>query len=226
MSFEGSDILEDAIESVIQRVLYNEVSTFFPGIILNAKPSEINPNVYVCEVTSSFLKVDLETKLPYPLRISNVPIILPGRTNTFMIRPPMDPLSLTGASVGLLITNNYLANWKRTGGTVLPTDGRKFFYADAVAMLGFYPDLVGWPTPPKVNTAQMKVIDGTFMEIGNSTADLFRMMQDLLAILGTNAPVIDGSTGSTLATLAGPNGDTLATIITKLATLANPDPTP
>jgi hypothetical protein len=99
-------------------------------------------------------------------------------------------------------------------------------------MLGLYPDILGWQTAPKVNTAQIKTVTGTFMEIGNDTADLFRMLQDLLTILSTNATVIDGAAGfdpnpvTTLSTLVGPNGDTLAAIIAKLATLANPDPTP
>ncbi len=232
MNYESSRTPVDAIESVVRRVLYNEVSTFFPAIIIAAKPSPINPNVFVCDCTSSFLTVDATTKIPEPRIIQNVPIQLPGRTNTFMIRPPMDPVSLTGASVGLVISNNYLANWKNTGGVVLPNDGRKFYYADAVALLGIYPDLIGWHTPPKALTAQMKVVTGNFIEIGNDTADLFRMMQDLMTILATNATIIDSAAGldpnpvTTLGTLAGPNGDTLATILTKLATLANPDQTP
>jgi hypothetical protein len=224
MNYEG-DTFEDAVEAIVDGVLRG-VSTFFPGIIREAKPSPINPNVYIANVFSSFLQVDLETKIPSPRQIFDVPIMLPGRTNTFMIRPPMDPLSLSGASCGLIVANNYLDNWQKTGGTVLPQDGGKFHYSDAVCMLGLYPDLVGWPTQPKANTAQIKVLDGTFLEIGNSTSDLFRMMQDLLTILSTNAALIDGAAGSTLATLAGSNGDTLATILSKLATLANPDPTP
>lgn len=216
--------LMDAIESTVDRILNNQVSTAFPATISNARPSEINPNTYVCDVVSAFLTVNDNVAVPVttPKQILNVPIVLPGRTNTFMIRPPMDPLSLTGASVLLIVSDTYLANWKKTGGAVLPRYTRRFNCADAIAILGYYPDINSWPTPPKVNTAQVKVQDGTFIEIGNNTADLLRMMQDLIFIM--NQPNTGGNTP--VPATVGPNGDTMATLITKIATLANPDPTP
>jgi len=219
MNFDGSDDLEDAIESVVSRVM-SSVSTSMPGNIIAARPSLSNPNNYVADVFSGFLKVDSLTKSPYPQRILNVPILLPGKTNTFMIRPPMDPLSMAGLDVLLIVTNNFLADWKNTGGLVLPSDGRKFFHADAVAVLGLSPDLKGWPTPPKINTGQIKTADGTFLEIGNSTADLLRMMQDLISIVSQ-----PNSAGGTLAAVPSVirSSETLVTLAAKIASLANPD---
>ncbi|MCH9712773.1 MAG: hypothetical protein K0U20_09135 [Proteobacteria bacterium] len=219
MNYEGSDALEDAFESVVRRVLYNEVSTFFPGVITTARPSTINPNVYVCDVLSSFLKFDLDTKTPYPTQILDVPIILPGRTNTFMIRPPMDPLSLTGASVGLIVSNNYLANWRKTGGAVAPTEGHKFYYADAVAMLGLYPDLQGWPTPPVVNTAEIQVLDGTFIKMGNQVADLVKIMRGILDVM-TNIPQANGTTYGPASTSIG-TPKTIAQLLVEIQTLTD-----
>lgn len=226
MTQEDSASTEDAIEAVVQRVLYNEVSTFFPGTISAVKASPVNPNTVIVDVVSSFLAIEPLTNTPKPRSIQNIPLMLPGRTNTFVLRPPTDELSLVGASVGLIVSNNYLANWKKTGGTVLPTDGRKYHYADAVALLGLYPDIQSWATAPKENTAQMKVAPGTFMEIGNSSTDIPRLLADFMNILSTAASV-SGVTGGPLVLLPSAiSGKTLAQLITEFATLFNPDPTP
>lgn len=224
MTMEDSASLEDAIESVVQRVLYNEVSTFFPGTIISVKPSPVNPNTKIVDVMSSFLSIDQETNLPYPRQIQSVPLMFPGRTNTFILRPPTDELSLVGASVGLIVCNSYLANWKKTGGTVLPTDGRKYHYADAVALLGLYPDVSSWMTPPKANTAQMKVAAGTFMEIGNNSTDIPRLIADVMSIFSTAVSITGGGPLTLLPSTI--SGKTLAQLIVEFATLFNPDSTP
>lgn len=224
---QDSETMEDAIEAVVTRVLYNEVSTFFPACIDAVKESPSNSNTIVVDVTSGFLMVNPEDNTTKPRKIQNVPIILPERTNTFLVRPPLDEDSLVGAYVGLLVSNNYLANWKKNGGQVLPTDGRKFYYADAVALLGFYPDLKAWSTPPKDNTGQIKVKKGTYLEIGNSQTDLFRLISDLLNILKSATTLVAGSPvpltfiPSTLQPLK-----TIDQLITDLATITQPDYNP
>ncbi len=223
MTMEDSSTLEDAIESVIQRVLYNEVSTFFPGKITAVHRSDENPNTVIVDVVSSFYMLNQETSLPYLRPIQSVPLLFANRTNTFIQRPPTDELSLIGASVGLIICNSYLANWKKAvEGIVTPSDARKFHYADAVAILGLYPDIQSWATPPKENTAQMKVSPGTFMEIGNSTIDLLRVIADMLFICAQ-----PDSSGGSLSTVPGPiYNKTLAELLTAFTTLFNPDTTP
>lgn len=224
MTQEDSSTLEDAIEAVVQRILYTEVSTFFPGTISAVKNSTSNPNTVMVDVVSAFLKIDQITNDPSQVAIQSVPIIMPSRTNTFILRPPLDELSLVGASVGLIVSNNYLVDWKKTGGFVIPSDGRKYNYADAVAILGFYPDVESWTTPPKTNTAQMKVLDGTFLEIGNSSTDIPRLLADVMSIFSTAAST--GSGGPLILSPSSISGKTLAQLVTEFATLFNPDVTP
>jgi hypothetical protein len=220
---EDSETMEDAIEAVVERVLYNEVSTFFPGTITKVKRSPVNANTVIVDVESSFLTVDPETNQTKPRRIQSVPLMMVAKTNTFIIRPPLDDASLIGASVGLIVANNYLANWKKTGGTVLPTDGRKYHYADAVAMFGLCPDVMSWSTPPKENTAQIKALDGTYLEVGNSTVDIPRLLADFLDIV-LNAK--DAEARPLVFSPSTVTGDTIAQLITKIATLYNPDTAP
>lgn len=182
---EDAETMEDAIEAVVQRVLYNEVSTFFPARITKVKRSPVNPNTVVVDVVSAFLAIDPETQLAKTRAIQSIPLMLTGRTNTFLLRPPTDDLSLVDAWVGLIISNSYLANWKKTGGNVLPTDGRKYNYADAVAILGLYPDLMSWTTGPKENTAEMKVKSGTKLEIGSEEAEIVTLLSDTLTLVDT-----------------------------------------
>jgi len=223
---EESESMEDAIESVVRRVLYNEVSTFFPGIIKAVKTSPHNPNTKIVDVTSAFLRVDPETNTTKPRQIQSVPLVLPARTNTFMIRPPLDEKSLVGAYVGLIVSNSYLANWKKTGGSVLPTDGRKYHFADAVALMGYYPDLESWTTAPKENTAQIKVKPGTFLEIGNSKTDIPRLIADVMDIFST-AQSPSGTTGGLLVlSPSSISGKTLAQLVAEFSNLFNPDATP
>lgn len=226
MTQEDSETLDDAIEAVVQRVLYNEVSTFFPGRIKAVKNSPVNSNTIIVDVESAFLMINPQDNTTKVRQINSVPLVLPGRTNTFMIRPPLDEASLVGAYVGLLVSNNYLANWKKTGGTVLPTDGRKFYYADAVALLGFYPDVESWNTPAKDNTAQIKVKNGSFLEIGNSQTDIPRLVADLLDIFSTAASVPGVSGGPLVLLPSTISGKTLAQLISEFSSLYNPDTTP
>lgn len=225
---EGDYTLKGCIEAVIDNAL-SKVSTFFPAQIIQARPVGDKKDVYVCDVHSGFLKYNFDKDTTEKRKILNVPIILPNRTNTFIIRPPMDADSLKGAYCGLLVSNNFLADWKQEGGQVFPSDGRKFHYADAVAILGLYPDKIGWDTPPKQKTAEIKVKDGNFLEIGNSTVDVLKILADLIKILLTNASIIDGAAGldpnpaTTLSTAIGDNGDTLATMFTKIQQLLSPE---
>lgn len=226
MTNQESESLDDAIEGRIRMLLYNEVSTFFPGVIRAVKASPHNPNTKIVDVESAFLRVEPETNTTKPRKIQNVPLIMPGRTNTFIIRPPLDDASLVGAYVGLVISNSYLANWKKTGGSVLPTDGRKYHYADAVAMLGLYPDLESWTTAPKESTAQMKVKPGTYLEIGNSQTDIPRLIADVMDIFST-AQSLPGVAGGPLVLLPSSiSGKTLAQLIAEFVSLFNPDTTP
>jgi hypothetical protein len=223
--------MEDAIESVVQRVLFNEVSTFFPATISKVKRSPVNPNTVVVDVVSAFLQIDPETNLAKPRAIQSIPLMMVGRTNTFIIRPPTDDKSLIGSWVGLIISNNYLANWKKTGGNVLPTDGRKFYYADAVAVLGLYPDLMAWTSPPKDDTAEIKVMSGTKLEIGSETADIPTLIQDLLTVQNTLIDKLSGSVDNPGTASTGTNSKILTDLATmktdneaiaqKLATLIN-----
>lgn len=223
---EDSGTLEDAIEAVVERVLYNEVSTFFPATITKVKRSKANTNTVIVDVESVFLTVDPETNKTSPRSIQSVPLMMTGRTNTFMIRPPTDDASLLGSSVGLLVCNSYLANWKKTGGTVLPTDGRKFHYADAVAISGLYPDVKSWSTPPKKNTAQMKVSTGTFMEIGNTKTDIPRLIADMMDIFSTAASLPGTGGGLLVLSPSSISAKTLPQLVTEFATLFNPDDAP
>lgn len=226
MAYEESESWSDAIESVVHRVLYNEVSTFFPGKIKAIKTSKINPMTILVDVESAFLMVNSEDGSTKIKQINSVPLIMPGRTNTFIIRPPMDEASLVGAYVGLIVSNNYLADWQNTGGNVLPTDGRKFYYADAVALLGYYPDVESWNTPAKDNTAQIKVKNGTYLEIGNSQTDIPRLVADLLDIFSTAASVPGVSGGPLVLLPSTISGKTLAQLISEFSSLYNPDTTP
>lgn len=227
MAFEESDSWADAIESVVDRVLTNEVSTFFPARIKAVKNSTVNSKTIIVDVESAFLMINPQDNTTKVRQINSVPLVLPGRTNTFMIRPPMDEASLVGAYVGLLVSNNYLANWKKTGGTVLPTDGRKFYYADAVALLGYYPDVESWTTAPKINTAQMKVKSGTYLEVGSGEADLLRIISDLLNILQTATVLVAGvPTPITFIPSTLPPLKTITQLSLDMAKITNPDFTP
>ena len=226
MTTEDTESLDDAIDGRIRMLLHREVSTFFPGIIKAVKDSPYNPNTKIVDVTSAFLRVDPQTNTTKPRQIQSVPLLLPNRTNTFIQRPPLDEASLVGAYVGLLVSNNYLANWKKTGGSVLPTDGRKYHIADAVAILGLYPDLESWTTAPKENTAQIKVKPGTFLEIGNSQTDIPRLIADVMDIFST-AQSLPGVAGGPLVLLPSSiSGKTLAQLIAEFVSLFNPDTTP
>lgn len=221
---EDSDALDDAIETVVDRVLNNSVSVSFPAQITKVKRSKVNPNTVVVDVAPNLMDLDPQTGTPIPDEILNVPIQFVGRTNNFLIRPPTDDDSLVGAGVNCIVCDRYLANWKKTGGLVVASDARRFDIADAVAILGLYPDVNSWPFPPKTKTAQMKVLNGTFIEIGNSTTDIPRLLADFMDIF-TNAVAPSGG-GSLVLLPSTISGKTLTQLVTEFASLYNPDPAP
>lgn len=224
---EDSGSLADAIESVVTRVLNNSVSTSFPATISKVNKAKVNPNTVIVDVVPNLMDLDAATGAPIPDEILDIPLMMVGRTNNFLIRPPTDADSLVGAGVNCFVSSRYLANWRKTGGVVVANDARRFDKADAVAILGLFPDVQSWPFPPKAKTAQMKVLNGTFFEWGNSTVDIPRLLMDILNILQTAKYTIEGVptpivyTQSTLQPL-----NTLSKLTTDLATLANPDLTP
>lgn len=224
MSDEESEYLGDAVEMVVDRIL-GGVHTCFPAIIDKVKQSKVNPDVTVIDVTSAFGSIDQETNTPEPVQILNVPLIYPGRTDNFIIRPPTDKAALVGSHVKISVCDTFLADWKKTGGTnTVPTDGRRFYRGDAVAEFGFYPDNLPWYTPAKVNTAQIKVKEGVFLEIGSGGVDMLRILADAMNILSTAAST--GSGGPLVLQPSAISGKTIAQLLADFAKLYNPDPTP
>lgn len=180
----------DAIESTIYRILYNEVSTFLPAIItaVNRKGDYI-----LLDVESCFLKLndDVSPMQTYTEKILDVPLMI-YQNGGMVFRPPLDDEFLIGESVGLIVANTYLANWKKTGGKVLPTQGRKFHIADAVAQLGLYPSNKTWKTKQVEKTAELQVKSGVKLSIGNEDGiDLMTTVADIVDIL-KNAVSISG----------------------------------
>jgi hypothetical protein len=236
----GSEFFK-AVESTVQRVLYNEVSTFFPARVTGAKPSLDDPTgrMVVVDLVSAFAKIDDSTPalIPLPINLIEVPLWIPNRTENFVQRPPLDPASLIGTYVGCWVSNNYLQAWRKAGNPKflpsVPKENRKFHIADAVAMLGMYPDFASdsdqsFPPPQLPNTAEMLVKAGTFLKIGTPTIDILKLLRDLVDVITANGAIIDGAAGAdpnpvtTFTSTAGTSGETLATILTKLNTVINP----
>jgi len=219
---EESGNLGDLIETVVHRIL-SGVSTTFPATITKSQPSKVNPNTTVVDVISAFGLLNQITGTPEPVQLLNIPLVYPARTNSFIIRPPTDPASLVGVNVKISVCDTFLADWKKTGGVNTPViDARKFDKGDAIAEFGLYPDSISWYTPAKPLTAQIKTRDGTFLEIGNSSTDMLRVIADMLSIVAQ-----PDSMGGSLASVPSLiSGKTLAQLSTEFATLFNPDPTP
>lgn len=199
MEAKADDLLT-AIESTVYRILYNEVSTFFPAEItkVNREGGYVTVD---CE--SCFLRVDDSTgkDLTYSKKIQDVPLMLP-QNGGFILRPPLDDECLVGETVGLHISNNYLANWKNTGGKVLPTLGRKFHIADAVAQFGLYPSNKVWDVKQEAKTAEFQVKKGYKIGIGDGENELLKMFHQTLTtfdelLTKLQGPVDKPSTSST-----------------------------
>jgi hypothetical protein len=216
--------LSRCIETIIDRVLTNDVSTFSPAIITKVIKAKNNENVVLCDCKSSFLQVvnDGGVNTKKEKTILNVPLLLPSTTNTFTLRPPLDDASLVGAGVGLIVSDTYLANWRESSGEtpVLPTYPRKFNVADAVAILGLTPTKKGFDSPLKDSTAQIKVKQGVKIEIGNDSADLLRILKDLIEIV-TNANTPAGTAGGPLIFTPASTGETIASIAAAIETITN-----
>ncbi len=230
MTDSANEYIGDLIETVVWRVL-SGVHTCFPAKITKVYNAKVDPLTTVVDVVAGLGEYNDITGSPDEVEILNIPLVYPGRTNNFIIRPPVDSASLVGSFVKISVSDTFIAEWKKTGGTNLTiTDPRRFDRRDAIAEFGLYPDKMPWPTPPKDSTAQIKVKQGTMLEIGNSEADIPRMLQDLVAILTTNGAIIDAGAGvdpnptTFFEESVGPSGDKLSDITAKLATLANPDP--
>lgn len=220
---DANEYLGDLIETVVWRVL-SGVHTCFPAKIIKVKPAKVNPESTVVDVVAALGEINPETEKPDPIEILNIPLVYPGRTGNFIIRPPVDSASLLGAFVKISVSDTFLADWKKSGGTNLViTDKRRFDRRDAIAEFGFYPDSMPWPTKAKDKTAQMKVGPGTFLEMGNSQTDIPRVIADLMDIM-TNAK--DAEARPLVFVPSTISGKTLPQLVTEFATLFNPDTTP
>lgn len=226
MSDNTNEYIGDLIETIVWRIL-SGVHTCFPAVITKVSPAKINPLSTVVDVTAALGELNPITNSPEPIEILNVPLVYPGRTGKFIIRPPVDEASLVGAFVKISVSDTFIADWKKTGGSNLViTDKRRFDRRDAIAEFGFYPDSMPWPTEAKDKTAQMKVGPGTFLEIGNSQTDIPRLIADVMSILSTAASV-SGTSGGPLVLLPSTiSGKTLAVLVAEFASLFNPDPSP
>lgn len=224
MGDDSNEYLGDLIETVVWRVL-SGVHTCFPAKIEAVRASKVNANSTVVDVVAAMGELNPDTNTPDKIQILNVPLVYPGRTGKFIIRPPVDKDSLINAYVKISVSDTFLADWKKTGGTNLTiTNKRRFDRNDAIAEFGFYPDSMPWSTPPKENTAQMKVKKGTFLELGNSETDIPRLIADMMNIFSTAAST--GSGGLLVLSPSAISGKTLAQLVTEFATLFNPDATP
>ena len=224
MTDESNAYLGDLIETVVWRVL-SGVHTCFPAQITAVRPFKSNPLTTVVDVTAALGELNSITNSPDPIQILNVPLVFPGRTGKFILRPPVDPLSLVGCPVKISVSDTFIADWKKTGGVNLAiADKRRFDRRDAIAEFGLYPDSTPWPTPAKDGTAQMKVSPGTFLEIGNSTTDIPRLLADFMDILSTTVSVSGG--GALVFLPSSISGKTLAQLIVEFSSLFNPDATP
>ncbi len=222
MTDSANEYIGDLIETVVWRVL-SGVHTCFPAQIIKAYPAKVDPLTTVVDVVAGLGEYNDITGSPDKVEILNIPLVYPGRTNNFIIRPPVDSASLVGSFVKISVSDTFIAEWKKTGGTNLTiTDPRRFDRRDAIAEFGFYPDSKPWPTASKASTAQIKVKPGAMLEIGNSTADIPRILADILSII-SQADSGGGSLAAVPGIISGKNPVQLST---DMATLFNPDLTP
>lgn len=119
----------------------------------------------------------------YP-EITNVPVMFP-RANNFSIHYPLN----AGDKVAVFFSERSLDEWLEKGGTVTPTDPRKFDLSDAIAIPGLYPFSDSSPAEDNENfiiqigSAKLKMApDGTFCFHGASE-ELMGIIDELFTLL-------------------------------------------
>lgn len=203
----------EAQEAIINRVLDN-VSTAFPATIVAPLPPQdglvnVQPN--------HKFKVAGNDKELIPEPINNVVLIHAGRTQQTIIRPPKE--SLVGTKVLVIVCEHDITEWRSSDGkTVYPGENRRFNFNDAVAIAGLYPETVKWPNPQLPNTYEILGLEGVKFKIGNSTADLLKIMYDFLDFF-QSVSATDGDTLAANLTTAQPL--LLADLKAKLASITN-----
>lgn len=142
--------------------------------------------------------------------IPAVPVVWPrsgGASLTFPVKK--------GDTCLLVFSQRSIDKWKARGGQVTPDDGRKHALSDAVAVMGVQP-FVGGEYPEdndnvrlKYNNAQVVLNSGNKLAIGNDTAELLDLFDQLL----------DALIAATTATAAGPQPLSSVPLFTQIKTL-------
>ncbi len=169
---------QDAIDERF-KFLFDDFHTFFPAQITNVRPTglvDVKPSLKV-----RFVGETSETALP---TINNVPL-WQLRSEGVVVRFPTEDLK--GSKVGVFCADHSLVEWRaKKGVPAFPEEGRRFDINDAVAMLGFYPETLPWPTEQKAKTYEIQVKNGNKISIGdnnplpNEQAEVLNILYNLI----------------------------------------------
>lgn len=161
------------------------------------------------------------TKLPL---IYDVPVVLPRATNGNITFPP------AAGDCGLLIfTDHSLEVWKKTGLVkgIDPADTRKSDLTDAVYLPGLYQHGKGFAIANDAMVIQSGLpikVNGNKIAIGNSSAELLQIVNDLMSIVSSiqgTTPVGGGTVTFTAIEpythVVSPLNTAIASVVAKLA---------
>lgn len=207
---EEADFTE-AVEDVVNRVL-SDVSTSFPAIIV---PPSAKEGLVDVQPAYKF-KVPGDQREHRPKIINNVPLLLPHRTLSTIIRPPKE--ALIGAKVLCITCEHDITAWRSSGEAVFPDESRQFDANDCVAIAGLFSDIEVWPTPQLPFTFEIAGIEGTKFKIGTQTADLVGLTYQILNLMSAGVdPVVANPTHGQFINLAQ-----IQALLIRLLTIANP----
>ena len=168
-------------------ILKSAFDSYIAGSIHTALPGQVETYDYQLQKASvkPLLKkhyLDGE-ELSLPV-IVNVPVIFPrsgGASLTFPVNK--------GDYVLIIFIERALENWLSLGGEVAPGDRRKFDLSDAIAIPGLYPFTDVGPAENnadvllKFNAAKFRIDSTGKFALGNASAELLDLLDQLLAAL-------------------------------------------
>ena len=175
-----SDIFRNSVQSIL-----NSVHTCLPAVVLDFDPKTNKAKVQVTLNKAYFSGV---VEMPI---MENVPVMFPKN-----IYFPLEK----GDYVLLLFAERSIELWLNHGGIVTPDDPRKFNLSDAIALTGLQPfnddfsnrNVNNFQISYKNSSINIKPNGDIIIEtankvaIGNQTAELLKIVSDLLGFLSTS----------------------------------------